>query len=230
MINKPTETFINGRRFYLIGGGKKYPSVTSVIGAILAKPPAVQQWAIKQTVQFLKSKGEVSDATCAEAVKHSQVFLGELAKEGTVNHGVVGAYLKTGKRIESPLLDTFIDWERKEDFKVKYIEQFVYSDKLQVAGSIDLLGTCFGQPFLIDLKTSKGIYSSHIIQACAYKLLAIDNFKSFPRDCKVAILRIDKRGKSMDFYVVGEREEEIYSRIFRGIVQLFYDLNSVGGV
>jgi len=133
----------NGSRFYMTPGGNKYPSITSVLGANPEKIKGLQEWR--------KRVGET------EANKISR----KASRRGTTVHKICEDYLNNqigyfiGVMPDAvamfsslkPILDKTIG-------NIYGQELALYSDRLGVAGRVDLIAEWDGVPSIIDFKTS----------------------------------------------------------------------------
>jgi len=217
---KIEKIYSNGYRFYKIDG-VYYQSITSIL-KLLSKEK-INEWAIKQTINYIVKQGNLSPDIISSAFKYSKRYLQELADKGTAKHLLAQNYLLTGKYKKDKWLDKFIAWKKEADFRTNknLIEKTVYSKKLGCAGTIDLLGTVYGQPVLLDIKTSSGIFLSHKIQVCGYKSI-------IEKDIKVGIIQISRDAKSKNFRLLEKEEEENYTKIFLALNTIFDCLHTVG--
>lgn len=145
-----SETHSDGKRYYTTPSGKRLPSVTTVVGAM--KKQAIMEWRNRV--------GEV------EANKISKLATGR----GNRVHDLAERYLK----------NEGIDWIREmpdavEMFRsliapiqrinnIHYIEQSLWSEKIGLAGRVDLIAEWDGVLSVIDFKTSKKIKKAEDIQ------------------------------------------------------------------
>ena len=145
-----SETHSDGKRYYTSPSGKRLPSVTTVVGAM--KKQAIMEWRNKV--------GEV------EANRISKLATGR----GNRVHDLAERYLKNDK----------IDWVREmpdavEMFRtlipsvqrinnIHYIEQALWSERIGMAGRVDLIAEWDGVLSVIDFKTSKKIKQKEDIQ------------------------------------------------------------------
>lgn len=145
-----SETHSDGKRYYTTPNGKRLPSVTTVVGAM--KKEAILEWR--------KRVGEV------EANRVSKLATGR----GNRVHDLAERYLKNER----------IDWAREmpdavEMFRtlipsmqridnIHYIEQALWSERIGLAGRVDLIAEWDGVLSVIDFKTSKKIKKSEDIQ------------------------------------------------------------------
>jgi genome maintenance exonuclease 1 len=145
-----SETHSDGKRYYTTPSGKRLPSVTTVVGAM--KKQAIMEWRNRV--------GEV------EANRISKLATGR----GNRVHDLAERYLKNEK----------IDWVREmpdsvEMFRtliphlhrinnIHYIEQALWSERIGLAGRVDLIAEWDGVLSVIDFKTSKKIKKAEDIQ------------------------------------------------------------------
>jgi len=160
--NLKSQTFPDGKRYYVLPDGTRLPSVTTVIGAKGKK--AIMEWR--------KRVGE------EEANKISR----KASSRGTNVHTLCEKYLNNDPKY---LLGTMPD--ALEMFKplkpilnrinnIHYQECALWSVKLGMAGRVDCIGEFDGKLSVIDFKTSKKIKSSADIedyywQTAAYALM-----------------------------------------------------------
>ena len=145
-----SETHSDGKRYYTTPSGKRLPSVTTVVGAM--KKQAIMEWRNRV--------GEV------EANRISKLATGR----GNRVHDLAERYLKNEK----------IEWVREmpdsvEMFRtliphlhrinnIHYIEQALWSERIGLAGRVDLIAEWDGVLSVIDFKTSKKIKKKEDIQ------------------------------------------------------------------
>lgn len=151
-------------RVYKTPSGNRYPSITSVTG-ILSKD-AIQEWRNKVGAE--------------EANRVSNVA----SKRGTRLHLLAELYITNQhddfeKTFKSSMIDVVVMWkdlQKKLDSGLTEVlasEARLWSDELEVAGTVDCIGKLFGKYAIIDFKTSrKQKYKTDIVgyflQAAAY--------------------------------------------------------------
>ena len=94
----------------------------------------------------------------------------------------------TGNRRRRPravaLVEAYLKFCRDWDLHAEYVESAVYSVTHGYAGTLDLIATLRdGKRWLLDLKTSKGVYGDMALQQAAYRFaeyLAIDDGEHIP--------------------------------------------------
>ena len=159
-----------GKRVYLTPSGKKYPSVTTVIGNNKKKMKSIMQWR--------RRVGE------AEANRVSAQATGR----GTKYHSIVEDYfnndLDLKKFKSSPLPVLMFQHSRSTLDRINNIyvqEVALYSDKLELAGRVDCIAEFDGVLSIIDFKTSakqktdERLYD-YFVQECAYACMLLEQY------------------------------------------------------
>ena len=133
----------NSRRFYVTPEGNKYPSITSVLGANPEKKKGLQEWR--------KRVGE------AEANKISR----KASRRGTTVHKICEDYLNNEEEyINGAMPDSVGMFNSLKPILIENVgnvygqELALYSDRLGVAGRVDLIAEWDRVPSVIDFKTS----------------------------------------------------------------------------
>lgn len=208
--------FKQGFRYYNIAGNE-YIGVTSVL-KLLGKGDRILSWNIKQVIDLFAKKGVVNTEVLSMANKWHKKVLNEKADDGTKVHKIIEDYLTKGKYEKNAMLDKFIKWKKENNFQYTACEKVVCSNKYETAGTIDLIGTVRGVPFILDIKSSKGVWLSHKIQVCAYKLINGDP------NYKVGILAL---GKPKPFFPIPDHLEKDYMKVFVCLNHIFKTLNEL---
>ena len=146
-------------RVYNTPTGKQYPSITRVTGMLTED--SIKQW---------RSRVGNEEATRVST---------KAANRGTRIHTLCENFLQ-GKPVEPDMFDIefwneFKPYVDKID-NIHALESKLYSDKLQVAGTVDCIGDYEGIPNIIDFKTSgkpKDINNiqHYFLQATAYSVM-----------------------------------------------------------
>lgn len=138
-----SETFPDGKRYYVTPNGKKLPSVTTVVGAM--KKQSIMEW-----------RNKVGEA---EANRISKLATGR----GNRVHLLAERYLNNETiewRKEMPdaveMFRSLIPYLRNID-NIHYQEQALWSEVIGMAGRVDLIAEWEGKLSIIDFKTSKKI-------------------------------------------------------------------------
>jgi hypothetical protein len=220
-------TFKDGR-FYTDEDGNYFPSATTLLEAY-PKPA--------QLIMWMKEVGSKADEIRDAA-----------GKRGSSVHQLTEDY---DQGIECTLLDEYgkpkyslEEWamfERYVEFSVNHkpehhlIEQTFISSELGFAGTIDRVCTIDGKTYVLDIKTSNGIYNSYWLQLAAYKELymerAIKMSSNMPHIDGVAILWLNAKtrtaGKKGDiqgkgWQMVSEFDTSKQWSLFQAVQQLWH--------
>jgi len=171
-------TNLDGSRLYQTPSGKAYPSVTTVTG--LLKKAAIMEWR--------KRVGE------AEANRISSTA----ARRGTRIHQLCEDYLNN-QHVEPDIFDQEM-WNKfspllKNINNIHALETPLYSDHLEVAGTVDCIAEYEGKVSVIDFKTSKRIKSKddindYFMQCSAYAV-AFEERTKLPVSRLVILMAVD---------------------------------------
>lgn len=164
-------TFNAEKHIYKLNG-KRLTSVTTVLGAGIAKPQLID-WAAREAAQFaVDNPGAPYEAIAkAHTIKRDKA-----AVRGTAVHNLA-EQLTHGEAVEVPEeLAPYIDGYLRflDTFEVTPIltEHTVLLHDLAVAGRFDMIATSphlnHGDPFIADIKTSAGVYRETAAQLGAY--------------------------------------------------------------
>ena len=184
-------TFVDGR-FYHDEDGNYFPSATTLLEAY-PKPFALIQW--------MKEVGSKADEIRDNA-----------GRRGSTVHQLTEDY---DRGMECTLLDennrpkySLEEWnmfERYVEFSVNHkpvhamIEQTFVSNHLKFAGTLDRICTIDGKTYVLDIKTSNGIYNSYWLQLAAYKELynhSVKQSDNMPDIDGVAILWLNAKTRT----------------------------------
>lgn len=171
VVNKDTglvQITTQDERWYF-DGDKYLPSVTWICQVGVPKGIGYAKW--------LASKGWDE----AEALKT------EAGERGSIVHSAIEQLLKTGSvKFDDELMNgggvareltadeyeavlSFKSWvDSLPSFTLKNAEVAIFDSKLGYAGTIDIVCEIDGKDWIIDIKTSADVYSSHRAQVSAY--------------------------------------------------------------
>lgn len=174
-------------RFYR-RNGKHYPSITSVLG--------------------MMPKGKFFDEWLMKYGYNSKIIAAKAAEDGTIVHDLCERYLngeelffldlkqqpKYNPEIWKMFLNFVSFWEL---FKPTLIEAEVhlFSDKLKIAGTCDIVCEINGEIWIIDLKTSNHINDTYEIQTSLYKECYEECFQKKVAKTGVLWLKSGSRGE-----------------------------------
>ena len=172
------DTAPDGTRVYKTPSGRAYPSVTTVTGLHSAK--GIAEWR--------KRVGEV------EANKIS----GRASARGTRIHSLCESYLR-GEPTDPDIFDaemfgSITDW-LSDINNIHALEDPLYSDFLEVAGTVDCIAEFQGKLSVIDFKTSskpkdRDDIHSYFMQTAAYAV-AFEERTGIPIGRLVIIMAVD---------------------------------------
>ena len=174
---------IDDSHYYFVNG-EFYPGVTSIIEEAAPTSFGLKSFFLNNTPE---SADEISKVSLALGSKMHDAYE-KLLNEVELN--LINDY-KTTK--EKKHILSFAQWF--EDFKPTEIqtEQTVASLKYRYAGTLDCLCKRDGETWLIDFKTSAGIYWNYEIQVAAYKQAVLETLGV--KVDKIGILRTGTKHK-----------------------------------
>lgn len=173
-----TQKNIRGARFYETDTGKRYPSVTTVLSCV--EKPGLEAW--KKAMGPNKAKKEAD----------------RCSKRGTAVHEIIEHYLYNeedyleGRDQELQRLFNRIRLRLNKIDNIKCLEQYLYSDTLQMAGCVDCIGEYDGTLSVIDFKTSNGskhedMIQDYFLQCTAYAIMYSELYSDLIEDIVVII-------------------------------------------
>lgn len=158
----------DGKRYYQLPNGKKYPSVTTYLSSM--SKDAIDKW--KEQVG-----PEVASATSSRALAR-----------GTQVHASIEKYTKNDPGYLNEVVDNYKDMvngvtsflDNRVD-EIYGIELPLYSTKLKSAGTTDLLCRMDGVKTMADYKTSEHVkreawITNYFYQATAYALMVYERY------------------------------------------------------
>jgi len=164
--------------------GVEYPSVTS-LRSMAGMSFALHNWALSRVVTRATEDISGLNTILAEggpdAIKEAKRWLRAAATEerdraadlGTRAHDACASGKEPGEVAAdvAPFVRQFRNWIDDEGIEIIAMEKQVWNLTLGYAGTFDLL--CRrrdGKVYLVDLKTGKGTYPEHALQAVAYAM------------------------------------------------------------
>lgn len=158
-------TFVDGR-YYTDADGNHYPSATTILEAF-PKPYALLQW--------MKEAGNKADEIRDAAGRRGSV-VHHLTEQYDLGHEVslLGPNGQPQYSLEEwGMLEKYIDFVTRFNPKYEAIEKTIVSKRLGFAGTIDRVGVIDGKRYIIDIKSSNGIYDTYWLQLAGYNELFI---------------------------------------------------------
>jgi len=154
-----------GHTVYKTTGGSRVPGVTTIINSSLGwNKNVLMAWQRKELLAG-RDPNKVRD---------------QAADIGTLTHFMIECHIKGAKpdtsefskhdidKAENGFLG-FLEWESKYSPHYIHSEFGFVNTELMYGGTVDAIARKNGSLWLIDLKTSKGVYVDHKLQVAAYK-------------------------------------------------------------
>ncbi|MBN2287096.1 MAG: hypothetical protein JXI43_11660 [Tissierellales bacterium] len=154
----------------------------------------------------------------------------QAADIGTLTHHLIECHIKGTEpdtteyapadvdKAETGFL-AFLEWE--DHFRVEHVRSEIQlvSERHRFGGTIDDIARNNGSLWLLDIKTSKGIYPEHKIQVAAYKRVYEEVSKE--RIDEVHILQIDKEEGAFHHHRLSEKDVELGWAVFLHCLGLY---------
>lgn len=156
-------TFTDARFYIDTTTGEYYPSATTILEAY-PKPYALLQWmkeAGKQSDEVRDAAGRRGSNVHYLTEQYDKGFECKLLNEDT------GQPMYSME--EWSMFERYVDFTTRFNPQHELIEQQVLSPQLGFAGTIDRVTIIDGKRYLLDIKTSNGIYNSYWLQVAAYQ-------------------------------------------------------------
>jgi hypothetical protein len=216
--------------------GIQYPSVTTITG-ILDKP-ALLQWASNCAVDFIKENLEAlkdpidvhrGEDVLEQARKAFTIKRDTAADAGTQCHHAIQMYIAgqdpypslTSEAAKNGF-EAFLSWESKNHVEWIQSEVEVFSILRGYAGRFDAIARVNGHLYLIDFKTSKGVWDEQKYQVCAYRQAYNEMLEEGQEPIEnLAILHLNKETGEPRFVPI-EKDIERYTQLFNYLVLVYY--------
>lgn len=194
-----------------------YPGVTKILQEAMPTPYALRHWI-----------GEVGN-------EKAEAKLNRAADRGSRIHDacerlLLGQEIKLAEefpdRKNQKLLVAFVDWlgETQPQIAEESHVEFVVASTLKYAGTLDIYCHIDGEPWIIDIKTSRNVYPSHFLQIAAYR----NAFKEMTDiDANMGILHLKDTTKK-GFQFVTEMKiggKEVTTEDFMTVYDMYLMLN-----
>lgn len=221
--------------------GVQYPSVTTITGML--EKPALLGWAancavdhVTENLDFIKSPlsnvHEV-EAVLAAARKAYAQKRDKAADAGTMVHDAIEAYIKGEEYLEILAnedpdvqqnaingFQAFLSWEQKNHVEWLESEVQIFCTSVGYAGRFDAIALINGHRYLIDFKTSKGIWPEFSWQLCAYRQ-GYNEMYPEKRVDNMAVLHLDKATAEPTFKPI-EAEIDRMTALFNNLAGAYY--------
>ena len=204
---------------YYLEDGTLVPGATTITG--LLNKPALVAWANKLGLEGIDSSKYVDKA----------------ARVGTLIHAMVEAHIinkpldssdYTQIEIEKANVGYFkyLDWEKQHTIEPIFNEKALVSEKHKYGGTLDFYCKLDGKYTLIDFKSCKGIYDEQFCQVSGYGNLLREQKNKVEQ---VLILRIGRsEDEGFEEKYIQPKEEKLYFKIFKSLLQVYYTKKELG--
>jgi len=171
---RPTQGYYNA-------DGKRIPGTTTITGRF-KESGALMYWACEQGKAI--ERGEIRNLYDKRDAA---------AEAGTLAHELVETHLnqnhlpsleeypeETAQQAKQGF-QNYLKWQENNTITIVYQEVELVSEEHQFGGCPDAIGTDDSKDlFLLDWKTSNGVYSDYLIQLAAYAILWEENYPDMP--------------------------------------------------
>jgi hypothetical protein len=169
----------NEKHEYFLDGRGPVTSVTTILKIVDKSGPLIG-WAKRITAEAaLRHAAELpqwiedfgGDGAVSMLTKATNVIRDKAANAGSEIHQLADAIVKGQEVVVPEELQSYVNallaWQR--DFEPEYLasEEMVYSHR-GYAGTLDAICVIAGETWLLDYKTSKGVYEETALQLAAY--------------------------------------------------------------
>lgn len=207
-----------------IWDGVDLPTSTQITGII--DKPALRYWYLNQALSKLQS--QIKPGKAYDEIQLAKIFKGakysgtdardNAANIGRLVHDWIESYVKAqlfgGKHVDVPFplhtgarksVEAFLRWEEKAKPDYVFSERRLLSKEHMFAGTLDIAAYIDGKPFVVDIKTGKGVYPEYWLQTASYALMLAEespsNFSHKLEDIQRMILLIPQAtGKLKQHY------------------------------
>jgi hypothetical protein len=201
---------------YVLNNGTYVPGSTTVIENLGWNKQALMGWIRKEclagkdpykTRDAAASIGTVAHALVEERINHAL---------GKKEFAAIDREEYAPKTMETARLafQGYLDWEEQNNVEYLHSEVQLVSETWAYGGTIDIVAKINGVVYLIDIKTSSGVYPDHIIQVASYHNLFKENFDE---DLEVMILHLDKTDGSFSPYFIPRTKIEAGLEVFKNL-------------
>jgi hypothetical protein len=199
---------------YKLANGKRVPGVTTILEII--NKPGLVKWANGLGLQGIDS----------------ETYVDETARVGTLAHEMIQEYLK-GPRwdrgafsadqidLAENAVISFFEWERVNDYNMitEKIEMPLVSECFAYGGTVDWYGSIGGKKWLVDIKTSRGLFPEHVFQVSAYWNMLLEN--GFKVD-GVRLLRVGRtEDEGFEDHVIDHSKLSQAFEVFQSALKLY---------
>lgn len=172
-------TFLDTSHRYRLDG-KAVPNVTTILSGGIPKP-ALVGWAARKVAEAVATDREVIEMIRTLGTEPLIAALSAVpnqvrnaaADRGTTIHALADAMARRGRVDDVPAdledaLRGYAAWIDEFDPRVMLSEAMVANREMWYAGRFDLVATIGADVWLLDIKTSSGVYGETALQLAAY--------------------------------------------------------------
>lgn len=152
----------------VLADGTKATGVTTVLGAVLAKP-ALIRWANTMGLKGIDTLKYVDEKARAGSYAHEMILCHITGTEP--DHAQYNQHERD--QAENSFLK-YLDWEKKHKLEPILTEKGLVSETYRYGGIVDCYCLLDGVPTLVDFKTSKAIYPEMWYQVAAYRQMLLE--------------------------------------------------------
>lgn len=201
--------------------GIAYPRITTVCGFIDQKG-GLPIWAAKLGFEAALNGGESGYEAYQKELDRTSNF-------GSAIHHEIANYFETGNMVFDGMtipiqnvIRQFLNWKQENSVELVSSDALVYSQRLKVAGTLDLLCLLNGCLTLIDFKTSSDFHPSMLTQPAGYDICLRENglIKYGEHDTtpvevvQYGILRLPREGDKFECLLINHNLEELRNAFF----------------
>lgn len=162
---------------YEDANGQQIPGVTTILGKGMPKP-ALLPWGIKAVAEYaVNEREQLAALPPTEMLKELKGApyreRDEAAKRGTEVHHLAEKLVQ-GEEVSVPAelerhVAHYLEFLHAFNPQPVLVEATVYNCEYGYAGTLDLIAEIGGERWLLDVKTSKGVYAETAYQLAAYR-------------------------------------------------------------
>lgn len=200
---------------YKTKDGQKVPGATTILG-ILDKP-ALIQWAWKLGTEGIDWRKYRDSAADIGTLAH---YLIECDLKGIEPD--LDDWSKDQIDLAENCLLSWYEWKKSHEIKTILTEEPLVSENYRFGGTIDCYAEIDGVKTILDFKTGKGIYDTHLYQVCGYAQLLKEHGYEVEA---VRILNIPrKETEEFQEKIIGDLS--LGWEVFSDCISLYYSLKA----
>lgn len=159
---------VQAHQRYYLSDGRQVPGVTTIIGVL--NKPALIAWANRLGLNGIDSSKYTDEAAAVGTLAHYMIECELRGEEPNLSD-----FSPAQVERASFSLDVFHQWREQHTLIPRLVEEPMVSERHGFGGTVDFFGDLDGEPTLLDIKTSSGIFDEHRIQVAAYTYLLREN-------------------------------------------------------